>query len=72
MKVTLRKRPPGPLAAVWTAGGLAAAVLAALAGVAYSGAGQERLLSDPGAIVVGACHRFLPCITSHWPPSPAL
>ncbi|MCO4265236.1 bifunctional copper resistance protein CopD/cytochrome c oxidase assembly protein [Pseudarthrobacter sp. MDT3-26] len=51
MKVALRKRPPGPVAAVWTAGGLAAAVLAALAGVAYSGAGQERLLSDPGAIV---------------------
>lgn len=51
MKVTLGKKPPGPLAEVWTAGGLAAAVLAALAGVAFSGAGQERLLSDPGAIV---------------------
>ncbi|VII98849.1 Copper resistance protein CopD / Cytochrome c oxidase caa3-type assembly factor CtaG_BS (unrelated to Cox11-CtaG family) [Arthrobacter sp. DR-2P] len=51
MKVALRKRPPGPVTAAWTAGGLAAAVLTALAGVSYSGAGQERLLSDPGAIV---------------------
>ncbi|MGD9430694.1 cytochrome c oxidase assembly protein [Arthrobacter russicus] len=51
MQVALRKRPPGPVAAAWTAGGLAAAVLAALAGVAFSGAGQERVLSDPGAIV---------------------
>ncbi|WP_231511371.1 cytochrome c oxidase assembly protein [Arthrobacter sp. UNC362MFTsu5.1] len=48
----LRTGPPGTVtAAAWSAGILAAAVLATLAGVGYSGSGQERLLSDPGAAV---------------------
>lgn len=48
----LRTVPPGTVtAAAWSAGILAAAVLAALAGVGYSDSAQDRLLSDPGAVV---------------------
>lgn len=43
---------PGPgTAPVWIAAACGAAVLMALAGVVYSGAAQERVLSDPGVIV---------------------
>ncbi|WP_259460362.1 bifunctional copper resistance protein CopD/cytochrome c oxidase assembly protein [Pseudarthrobacter phenanthrenivorans] len=48
----LRTGPPGAATvAAWSAGVLAAAVMAALAGVGYSGSAQDRLLSDPGAVV---------------------
>lgn len=48
----LRTGPPGTATvAAWSAGVLAAAVMAALAGVGYSGSAQDRLLSDPGAVV---------------------
>lgn len=45
-------RRPGPgTAPVWIAGSCAAAALMAVAGVLYSGAAQERVLSDPGVLV---------------------
>ncbi|MHA7156359.1 cytochrome c oxidase assembly protein [Arthrobacter sp. TMN-50] len=48
--MTGRQGPRRNAAAVWIAGSFATAVLLAVAGVALSGAAQERVLGDPGAV----------------------